>query len=178
VVYWGLLLARELIGGISRQSSLSCLRHVSILAFSLYLGVLFVFLQQFACYRRGLDNRKRSLANPDKKNDLLYPQPRLARHTFAMVTAQERKQALVEHKVITDVLPGELDLRYDLTVKWPDVTLDKAGEELGYEETRPQPTLHLSPAVCQDNCMLRAMILRLSNAFCSHLSPSKTSSSS
>jgi hypothetical protein len=64
-----------------------------------------------------------------------------------MTTAQERKQALVEHKVITDVLPGNLDLAYDLTVKWPNTTLDKPGEELGREDTQPEPTLYLSPAV-------------------------------
>jgi hypothetical protein len=64
-----------------------------------------------------------------------------------MSTAQERKQALVEHKVITDVLPGNLDLAYDLTVKWPNTTLDKPGEELGREDTQPEPTLYLSPAV-------------------------------
>jgi hypothetical protein len=64
-----------------------------------------------------------------------------------MVSAQERKQALIEHKVITDVLPGNLDLAYDLTVKWPNTTLDKPGEELSREDTQPEPTLFLSPAV-------------------------------
>jgi len=64
-----------------------------------------------------------------------------------MPNAQERKQALVEHKVITDVLPGNLDLSYDLTVKWPNATLEKPGEELGREDTQPEPTLHLIPTV-------------------------------
>jgi len=66
-----------------------------------------------------------------------------------MSSAQERKQALIEHKVITDVLPGALDLSYDLTVRWPKATLDTAGEELGREETQAEPTLSLSPAVSQ-----------------------------
>jgi hypothetical protein len=64
-----------------------------------------------------------------------------------MSSAQERKQALIEHKVITDVLPGNLNLSYDLTVKWPNTTLDKPGEELDREETQPEPTIYLSPAV-------------------------------
>jgi hypothetical protein len=64
-----------------------------------------------------------------------------------MSTPQERKQALIEHKVITDVLPGDLDLNYDLTVKWPSTTLDNAGAELDREETQSEPTLHLSPTV-------------------------------
>jgi hypothetical protein len=66
-----------------------------------------------------------------------------------MSTTQEKKQALVEHKVITDVLPGNIDLSYDLTVKWPETTLDKPGVELDREQTQPEPTLYLSPAVCQ-----------------------------
>jgi hypothetical protein len=64
-----------------------------------------------------------------------------------MSTPQERKQALIEHKVITDVLPGSLDLSYNLTVKWPNTTLTEPGEELDREETQPEPTLYLSPAV-------------------------------
>jgi hypothetical protein len=67
-----------------------------------------------------------------------------------MSNAQETKQALIEHKVITDVLPGNLDLAYDLTVKWPKTVLNKPGEELGREETQPEPTLYLHPTVCQN----------------------------
>jgi hypothetical protein len=65
-----------------------------------------------------------------------------------MSTPQERKQALIEHKIITDVLPGNLDLQYDLHVEFPDTKLNTAGEELGREETQPEPTLSLSPTVC------------------------------
>jgi hypothetical protein len=65
-----------------------------------------------------------------------------------MSTSQDTKQALIEYKVITDVLPGNLDLKYHLTVKWPDTTLEKAGEELGREQTQPEPTISLSPPVC------------------------------
>lgn len=66
---------------------------------------------------------------------------------FTMSTAQEKKQAFIEHRVITDVLPGSIDLSYDLLVKWPNATLDTAGTELDCEDTQSQPTLYLSPAV-------------------------------
>ena len=66
-----------------------------------------------------------------------------------MSNAQETKQALIDHKVITDVLPGNLDLSHDLTVKWPETALSKPGVELGREETQPEPTLYLHPAVSQ-----------------------------
>jgi hypothetical protein len=66
---------------------------------------------------------------------------------FTMSTTQEKKQAFIEHKVITDVLPGNLDLLYDLTVKWPNALLDKPGVELGREDTQPEPTLFLNPPV-------------------------------
>jgi hypothetical protein len=65
-----------------------------------------------------------------------------------MSNAQERKQALIEHRVITDVLPGDLNLSYDLTVTWPNTKLDKPGQELGREDTQPEPELRISPAVC------------------------------
>jgi|TARA_R110002003_G_scaffold351_22_gene19061 hypothetical protein len=65
-----------------------------------------------------------------------------------MSSSQDTKQALIEDKVITDVLPGNLDLKYQLTVKWPNTILEKAGEELGREQTQPEPTISLSPAVC------------------------------
>jgi hypothetical protein len=64
-----------------------------------------------------------------------------------MTTAQERKQALIEHKVITDVLPGEVELKYDLTVRWPNATLENGGELLDREDTRTTPTVHLQPNV-------------------------------
>lgn len=64
-----------------------------------------------------------------------------------MSNAQERKQALIDNNVITDVLPGNLDLSYDLTVKWPNTTLEKPGEELSRRDTQPEPTLDLNPTV-------------------------------
>jgi hypothetical protein len=64
-----------------------------------------------------------------------------------MSNAKEIKQALIDHKVITDVLPGNLDLSYNLTVKWPKATLDKAGVELDREDTQVEPSLYLDPAV-------------------------------
>jgi hypothetical protein len=66
-----------------------------------------------------------------------------------MSNAQETKQALIDHKVITDVLPGNLDLSYNLTVKWPKTTLDKAGVELDREDTQAEPSVYLNPAVRQ-----------------------------
>lgn len=78
---------------------------------------------------------------------------------MSMSGAQERKQALIEHKVITDVLPGNLDLSYDLKVEWPETSLKQAGEELGREETQSEPTLSLSPTVYSNNH--RPMFLKL-----------------
>jgi hypothetical protein len=68
-----------------------------------------------------------------------------------MSNAQETKQALIDHRVITDVLPGNLDLSYDLTIKWPNATLEKPGEEMGREDTQSVPSLYLHPTVCQTN---------------------------
>lgn len=65
-----------------------------------------------------------------------------------MSSIHERKQALIEHKVITDVLPGELELSYDLTLKWPNTTLDKAGPDLDFEDTQPEPKVYINPPVC------------------------------
>lgn len=72
-----------------------------------------------------------------------------------MSTAQERKQKLIEDKVITDVLPGNVDLSYDLSVKWPNTTLDTNGTELRYEDVQPQPTLYLKPAASQSKIFAR-----------------------
>lgn len=64
-----------------------------------------------------------------------------------MSTTQEKKQIFIDHNVITDVLPGNIELSYDLVVRWPNTTLTTAGTELDREATQPQPTLQLSPAV-------------------------------
>jgi hypothetical protein len=64
-----------------------------------------------------------------------------------MDSTQERKQALVEHRVITDVLPGAVDLSYSLTLKWPNATLETPGQELDREVTQSEPTVYLNPTV-------------------------------
>jgi hypothetical protein len=64
-----------------------------------------------------------------------------------MTVTQENKQAFIDHKVITDVLPGNIELSYDLTVQWPKASFDKAGVELHREETQEEPTLYLRPTV-------------------------------
>jgi hypothetical protein len=58
-----------------------------------------------------------------------------------------QEQLLREHKVIPDVLSEGTQLAYDLRVKFPNATLDAPGQELGREETQPEPKLFLSPAV-------------------------------
>ena len=68
-------------------------------------------------------------------------------------------QILREHKVIPDVLPEDIELSYNLTVKFPDVTLDAPGKELGREETQLEPKLYLDPVVriiCMKCKILRA----------------------
>jgi len=73
-----------------------------------------------------------------------------------MTATQENKQAFIDHKVITDVLPGNTELSYDLTVQWPEATLENAGVELGREETQAEPTLYLNPTPLKplDNLIL------------------------
>lgn len=64
-----------------------------------------------------------------------------------MATTQDRRQILGEHKVIPDVLPENLDLSYDLTLRWPNATLDTLAQELDREETQTEPNVYLHPTV-------------------------------
>ncbi|KAK3216748.1 hypothetical protein GRF29_1g873704 [Pseudopithomyces chartarum] len=59
--------------------------------------------------------------------------------------SQDRTQILREHKVIPDVLPEGTTLSHDLKVVFPEATLDTPGQELGREETQPEPRLFLDP---------------------------------
>jgi hypothetical protein len=81
------------------------------------------------------------------KSRVLQQPPQNLQRLAKMSNAKEIKQALIDHKVITDVLPGNLDLSYNLTAKWPKATLDKAGVELGREDTQAEPSIYLDPAV-------------------------------
>lgn len=62
--------------------------------------------------------------------------------------SQDKYQILKEHKVIPDVLPEGTKLSYDLNVRFPNATLNEPGQELGREETQPEPKVYLDPAVC------------------------------
>ncbi|KAH9876574.1 hypothetical protein J1614_003705 [Plenodomus biglobosus] len=62
-----------------------------------------------------------------------------------MASAHERKTALQTHKVIPEVLPEDLNLSFDLTVKWPEATLDTPGQQLDREKTQTEPQVVLSP---------------------------------
>lgn len=57
------------------------------------------------------------------------------------------KALFSQYKVTPDVLSTDADIKYDLTVSWPETTLSKPGEELDREQTQPEPTLKLSPVV-------------------------------
>lgn len=95
-----------------------------------------------------------------------------------MTTPHERKQALIEHKIITDVLPGDLDLQYGLVVELPTIKLNKAGDELERDETQAEPTVFLGPAVrtpeknirtqltCQPSESLKDLVLIVADAVC------------
>jgi hypothetical protein len=54
---------------------------------------------------------------------------------------------LSQHKVTPDVLSSDINPSYELTVSWPETTLDRPAEELDLNQTQPQPKLSLSPAV-------------------------------
>jgi len=61
---------------------------------------------------------------------------------------QARKQALIDLKVITDVLPGAVTLSHGLKLKWPNATLSNPGQELDRDATQEEPKVYLDPAVC------------------------------
>ncbi|KAI8931785.1 hypothetical protein NX059_011422 [Plenodomus lindquistii] len=62
-----------------------------------------------------------------------------------MAGVRDRKLALQAHKVIPDVLTDDLNLSFDLTLKWPEATLDTPGQELDREKTQTEPEVFLSP---------------------------------
>jgi hypothetical protein len=68
-----------------------------------------------------------------------------------MSNTQATKQALSEHKVIPDVLPDTINLPYNLTLEWPNATLDTPGKELANSDTKPEPKVFLNPAVSNSN---------------------------
>ena len=59
----------------------------------------------------------------------------------------DRSQVLREHNVIPDVLSEGTSLSHSLKVVFPEATLDTPGEELGREETQPEPKLYIDPVV-------------------------------
>ena len=63
------------------------------------------------------------------------------------MSSSQNKALFSHYKVTPDVLSTNADIKYDLTVSWPETTLSKPGEELDREQTQPEPTLKLSPAV-------------------------------
>ena len=64
-----------------------------------------------------------------------------------MANTQAAKQALLEHKVIPDVLPDTINLSYNLTVEWPNAKLDTPGKELANADTKEEPKVFLDPSV-------------------------------
>jgi hypothetical protein len=74
-----------------------------------------------------------------------------------MSSIQDRKQVLIEHRVITDVLPGELELSYDLTLRWPNTTLDTPGPDLEFGDTQPEPKVYITPQV-RTNTIVRHVL--------------------
>jgi hypothetical protein len=60
---------------------------------------------------------------------------------------QSTKQALIEHKVIPDVLPESINLSYNLTLEWPNAKLDEPGKLLPCDDTKPEPRVIVTPAV-------------------------------
>lgn len=63
------------------------------------------------------------------------------------MSSSHNKALFSQYKVTPDVLSTDADIKYDLTVSWPETTLSKPGEELDREQTQTDPTLKLSPAV-------------------------------
>ncbi|KAI4927268.1 uncharacterized protein J4E92_006435 [Alternaria infectoria] len=73
-----------------------------------------------------------------------------------MANTQATKQALLEHKVIPDVLPDTINLSYNLTLEWPNAKLDTPGKELANADTKEEPKVFLDPAPSEtlDNLVL------------------------
>jgi hypothetical protein len=64
-----------------------------------------------------------------------------------MANTQSTKQALIEHKIIPDILPEGINLSYNLTLEWPNAKLDEPGKLLQCEDTKPEPKVTITPAV-------------------------------
>ena len=64
-----------------------------------------------------------------------------------MVNTQATKQALIEHKVIPDVLPESINLSYNVTLEWPNAKLDEPGKLLQCDDTKLEPKVIITPAV-------------------------------
>lgn len=68
-----------------------------------------------------------------------------------MSGTQDSNSALVQHRILSDVLPTtevELPLPYNLNLKWTEATLNTPGQELDREHTQETPTVSLVPTVC------------------------------
>ncbi|KAI4649841.1 uncharacterized protein J4E79_009687 [Alternaria viburni] len=63
-----------------------------------------------------------------------------------MVNTQATKQALLEHKVIPDVLPDTINPSYNLILEWPNAKLDTPGKELENADTKEEPKVFIDPA--------------------------------
>lgn len=64
-----------------------------------------------------------------------------------MIGTRNRQLALLEYKIIPDILPENLDLFFDLTLKWPEAILDAPGKQLDREKTQTEPEIFLNPPV-------------------------------
>jgi hypothetical protein len=64
-----------------------------------------------------------------------------------MSSTKKNTEALKEHKIIPDVLSDNVKPAYSLTLNWPNTTLESPAQELGGEETQPQPLVYLNSAV-------------------------------
>ncbi|KAF2994798.1 hypothetical protein E8E13_001199 [Curvularia kusanoi] len=58
----------------------------------------------------------------------------------------QNKALFSQYKITPDVLSNDADIKYDLTVSWPETTLSRPGEELDRQKTQAEPTLKLHPA--------------------------------
>ncbi|KAH6655550.1 hypothetical protein BKA67DRAFT_690333 [Truncatella angustata] len=63
-----------------------------------------------------------------------------------MSSTKKNTEALKEHKIIPDVLSDNVKPAYSLTLNWPNTTLESPAQELGGEETQPQPLVYLNSA--------------------------------
>ena len=64
-----------------------------------------------------------------------------------MANTQATKQALLEHKVIPDVLPDTINPSYNLILEWPNAKLDTPGKEFENADTKEEPKDFIDPAV-------------------------------